>query len=128
MKIGKNYLVNHNWRKIINTNWEIFNDTLNVAGYTCTKAINDSGIVAWFTDSIPVNSGPMSYHGLPGLILQVNDGIRKQIISAKAITKTSAKIIFPKKYAVVDKDEYKRFVEKNRPANNITIYRWNRND
>ncbi len=73
----KNYLVNHHWNNTVNADWEIFNDTLNILGYTCNKAVNDSGVVAWFTDSIPVNSGPSYYHGLPGAILQVNDNKAK---------------------------------------------------
>ena len=31
-------------------------------------------ITAWYTPEIPVNQGPESYWGLPGLILEVNDG------------------------------------------------------
>ena len=31
-------------------------------------------ITAWYTLDIPVNNGPSRYHGLPGLILEVNDG------------------------------------------------------
>jgi GLPGLI family protein len=31
-------------------------------------------ITAWYTPEIPVNQGPEGYWGLPGLILEVNDG------------------------------------------------------
>lgn len=31
-------------------------------------------VTAWYTPEIPVNQGPESYWGLPGLILEVNDG------------------------------------------------------
>ena len=31
-------------------------------------------ITAWYTPEIPVNQGPRNYWGLPGLILEVNDG------------------------------------------------------
>jgi GLPGLI family protein len=30
--------------------------------------------VAWFTPQIPVSNGPGKYHGLPGLILELNEG------------------------------------------------------
>jgi GLPGLI family protein len=31
-------------------------------------------ITAWYTPEIPVSQGPEGYWGLPGLILEVNDG------------------------------------------------------
>ena len=31
-------------------------------------------VTAWYTPQIPVSNGPESYQGLPGLILEVNDG------------------------------------------------------
>jgi len=31
-------------------------------------------VTAWYTPEIPVNQGPENYWGLPGLILEVNDG------------------------------------------------------
>lgn len=125
---GKSLLVRGDWSWLYNTNWEVFPDTLQVLDYTCTKAVNDSGVVAWFTPLIPVNSGPLSYHGLPGLILQVNDLNRKMVVSAKAITNGSASIVFPKKYAIMDVAEYKRFLDKYRPKDNFTVDSWSRYD
>jgi GLPGLI family protein len=34
----------------------------------------DVTITAWYTPEIPVNQGPENYWGLPGLILEINDG------------------------------------------------------
>jgi GLPGLI family protein len=31
-------------------------------------------VTAWYTPQIPVQNGPGNYYGLPGLILEVNDG------------------------------------------------------
>lgn len=36
---------------------------------------NEIEIVAWYSPDIPVNQGPASYWGLPGLILEVSDDI-----------------------------------------------------
>lgn len=41
-------------------------------------------ITAWYTPEIPVNQGPESYWGLPGLILEVNDG-KTTILCSKVV-------------------------------------------
>ena len=38
-------------------------------------------ITVWYTPQIPVNTGPGNYQGLPGLILEVNDGTETVICS-----------------------------------------------
>lgn len=58
---------------LINWNWEITDETKEVAGYLCKKAVsNFQGFpfVAWYTEDIPISAGPEIYDGLPGLILQ----------------------------------------------------------
>lgn len=35
----------------------------------------DKTITAWYTPEIPVSQGPENYYGLPGLILEVTDGV-----------------------------------------------------
>jgi GLPGLI family protein len=56
-------------------NWKITSETREIAGYTCRRAnalVMDSiYVVAFYTDQIPVSSGPESFNGLPGMILGV---------------------------------------------------------
>ncbi|CAM3995812.1 GLPGLI family protein [Flavobacterium antarcticum] len=54
-------------------------------------------ITAWYTPEIPVNQGPEGYWGLPGLILEVNDG-KTIILCSKVVmnTKEKADIKAPK--------------------------------
>ena len=51
------------------------NETREIAGFNCRKAIGklfDSVYVfAFYTDEITVSGGPMSLHGLPGMILGI---------------------------------------------------------
>ena len=51
-------------------------------------------VTAWYTPEIPVNQGPDKYWGLPGLILEVNDG-KTVILCSKVVlnpkTKTDIK-------------------------------------
>lgn len=61
--------------------WKITQESKKIGNYICYKAIkintdsrSKSVDIAWFTPQIPVNFGPSSYFGLPGLILEVNRG------------------------------------------------------
>ena len=47
-------------------------------------------IVAWYTPEVPVNQGPENYWGLPGLILEVNDG-KTVILCSKIVLNPKAK-------------------------------------
>lgn len=55
--------------------WKLLGEYRNIAGYNCRKAatiIMDSiYIIAFYTDEIPVSSGPEAFNGLPGMILGV---------------------------------------------------------
>jgi GLPGLI family protein len=70
-------------------------------------------ITAWYAPEIPVNQGPESYWGLPGLILEVNDG-RTTILCSKIVLnpKEKAKIEAPSKGKVVTQAEYDETVMK----------------
>lgn len=48
-------------------------------------------ITAWYTPEIPVNQGPESYWGLPGLILEVNDG-KTVILCSKIVLNSKEKV------------------------------------
>lgn len=58
-----------------NIKWKITGETRVIAGYTCRRAnaiVMDSiYVVAFYTDAIPVSSGPETFSGLPGMILGV---------------------------------------------------------
>jgi GLPGLI family protein len=64
-------------------------------------------ITAWYTPEIPVNQGPEGYWGLPGLILEVNDG-KTIILCTKVVmnTKEKAEIKAPSAGKIVTQKEY----------------------
>ena len=68
-------------------------------------------ITAWYTPEIPVNQGPEGYWGLPGLILEVNDG-KTIILCSKVVmnTKEKAEIKAPSKGKEVTQKEYDEIV------------------
>lgn len=57
-------------------NWQISEDTITILGYTCQKAsilYKGKKMFAYFTSKLNFPAGPMSYRGLPGLILMVTN-------------------------------------------------------
>lgn len=58
---------------MLNIKWKITNDTRNIAGFECRKAIgimfDTIAVFAFYTDEIMINGGPEGIHGLPGMIL-----------------------------------------------------------
>ncbi|PYF68874.1 GLPGLI family protein [Pedobacter nutrimenti] len=66
------FLVRDTTRKI---KWKITDEKREIAGYNCRRAnglmMDSVYVVAFYTDKIPVSSGPESFSGLPGMILGV---------------------------------------------------------
>jgi len=113
--------------------WELVNETKNIGEYTCFKAIykdtitsqtmtKEGGLTkkeeerittAWYTPQIPINTGPEDFHGLPGLILEINDGKLTLVCSKIVINpKESLKIQEPSKGKVVTQEKYDEIMEK----------------
>lgn len=70
-------------------------------------------ITAWYSPEIPVNQGPENYWGLPGLILEVNDG-RTTILCSKIVlnAKDKTEIKPSKKGKVISQKDYDETVIK----------------
>jgi GLPGLI family protein len=66
------FLVSDSLRHV---DWKITTDTREIAGFPCRKAlatIMDSVyVIAFFTEEITVSGGPLSFSGLPGMVLGV---------------------------------------------------------
>ncbi|MEN2435780.1 GLPGLI family protein [Weeksellaceae bacterium A-14] len=57
-------------------NWKISEERNIMQTYNCQKATTEYGgriWEAWFTNEIPIQDGPYIFHGLPGLIVEIND-------------------------------------------------------
>tara|TARA_R110002049_G_scaffold237340_2_gene410443 strand:+ start:4123 stop:4941 length:819 start_codon:yes stop_codon:yes gene_type:complete len=127
---GKVFLIKDSLK---NKKWELVNDTKNIGTYTCFKAtytedyetqtLNNNGkfedttqtrtITAWYAPQIPVSNGPSGYFGLPGLILEVNDG--KLILICNKIVinpKESFTIEEPTKGKMVTQKEFDAVMDK----------------
>jgi len=68
-------------------------------------------ITAWYTPEIPVSQGPGNYWGLPGLILEVNDG-RTAILCSKIALNLDEKVEIkkPAKGKKVNQKEYDKII------------------
>ncbi len=86
-------------------------------------------VTAWYTPEIPVNQGPEGYWGLPGLILEVNDGktvilcskiVLNPKVKAEIKAPTKGKLISQQDFdeAVIKKTEEYRSMNQGRSGNN----------
>jgi GLPGLI family protein len=94
--------------------WQLSSETKNIGTYTCYKAsfskeventtstfvngelkeVNKKETIvttAWYTMQIPISNGPSTFYGLPGLILEINDGTTT-IVCTEIIMNPSEKI------------------------------------
>lgn len=97
---GKTYLLQDSLQKI---EWKVMNQIKEVAGYICMKAVTEDKvkgqkITAWFTGDIPVASGPEQFHGLPGMILEldIDDGTLKIEATSVEFKKLEKELVLPK--------------------------------
>ena len=92
----KDYIIEDS---IHHTTWKLVDSTKIILGYTCKKATGKtergSDVEAWYTEDIPVSSGPETFSGLPGMILQIDINKEEFVTTAISIEKS------------VDKEELK---------------------
>ncbi|MVO09062.1 GLPGLI family protein [Flavobacterium sp. TP390] len=77
------------------------------------EQIKEKTITAWYCPEIPINQGPDKYWGLPGLILEVNDGTTVLLCSKIVLnSKEKVEIKAPTKGKEVTQKEYDEIVKK----------------
>ena len=135
---GKVFLIKD---KLEEREWVLTNETKNIGDYTCYKAtmtregevvtggISVNGdrdlddmeetrteeitVTAWYTPDIPINNGPADYQGLPGLILEINDG-PVSILCSKIVLNPEkvSEISEPTKGKEVTQEKFDEIMEK----------------
>tara|TARA_B100001115_G_C15847388_1_gene427714 strand:- start:3892 stop:4728 length:837 start_codon:yes stop_codon:yes gene_type:complete len=131
---GKMFLIQDS---LENLDWTIGKETKSIGNYICQKAtamrireakqltgdskeglrdstiIDTVQIVAWFTMQIPISHGPARFYGLPGLILEVNDGNTTILCTKVSInTKEPVEIKEPSEGEEVDAQEYQEITAR----------------
>ncbi len=94
--------------------WDITTDRKNILERNCTKATlkGDSSIVAWFTTEIPVSFGPMGYHGLPGLIIQLETPSKQYVLQEINLHRDALQIEAPGKGKETSREEFEALKKK----------------
>lgn len=148
--MGKLFLVKD---KLPEHPWKLSSETKHIGNYTCYKAryskevenknitfkdgksveeIKKETIVttAWYTPQIPVSNGPGTYQGLPGLILEINDG-KKVFVCTEIILNSSektnileptkGKIVSQNKFIKIQKEKSDELMEKFKGRNGLDL-------
>lgn len=71
-------------------NWKILLDKQKIGEFDTQKAETTFAgrkWIAWFTTEIPFQDGPYKFHGLPGLIVKIEDAKHTHIMELKAVKK-----------------------------------------
>lgn len=131
--MGKRFLVKDTLEK---PDWKLENEQKKIGNYTCYKATwtrnmertnwtKEEGpkkvtvevtTTAWYTPEIPVSHGPREYWGLPGLILEVQEGKLSYLCTGITLNpKEKFSIEIPDKGKEIDKVSFEQIrEEKNR--------------
>ncbi|WP_300675577.1 GLPGLI family protein [Soonwooa sp.] len=99
-------------------NWKILSDTQQIGKWKTQKATLDFGgrhWIAWFTNDIPLQDGPYKFHGLPGLIVKIEDKTQSHILELKAIKNLSLEefnsVLKPKNEIALSLKQYQKVLE-----------------
>lgn len=129
---GKRFLIKDDLQ---NFKWEMTSETKNIGNYTCYKATrsreeervsftSENGeenetkkmvtveTIAWYTPDIPVSNGPRGHWGLPGLILEIQDG-KETIVCTEIVLNPTEKIKIeePTKGKIVTQEKYDKIMD-----------------
>lgn len=91
-------------------------DTVNTSLLSRIKKPKETTITVWYTPEIPISQGPSDYWGLPGLILEANNG-RTALLCTKIVLNAEEKIIIeaPKKGKEITQAAYDKLrIEKTK--------------
>lgn len=123
-------------------NWEILDDSKQIGSFNTQKAtttFRGRDYTAWFTTEIPIGIGPWKFHGLPGLILEVQDdemGVQFLFSSIQIPHDTNGKIVRPKEGEIISLSDFAKYQDniskelikaikaklpRNTPAPNISV-------
>ena len=91
--------------------WTITQESREIVGYPCTKAVTDGAVEAWFTFDIPFSFGPLGYNGLPGLVVSLKRGPNVYTVSNLTFP-DSLQIEKPTEGKKITRERFNRIVER----------------
>ena len=116
-------------------NWKILTEKQKIGDFETQKAETEMygrKWTAWFTIEIPIQDGPYKFHGLPGLIVKIEDQNKNHsflLNAVKNLSQEEVKRVNPNKNFVFDfgssvsmnRPDYKKFYLESRNDPNKTI-------
>jgi len=77
------------------------------------KAPKKIEVIAWYTLDIPVSNGPSGYWGLPGLILEINEG-RTTVLCTEVVLNPKEKVVIekPKKGTKITREKFNKMMKE----------------
>lgn len=100
--------------------WEITTESKMIDLYLCYKAIQKipfvsrkgenkiKEIIAWFAPSLPYRYGPITFNGLPGLILELTENRATYLAVKIVLEDKEIKIDFPKGKTITEEEYYRK--------------------
>lgn len=98
--------------------WKITSEKLKIGEWNTQKSEADFGgrhWYAWFTTDIPIQDGPYKFHGLPGLIVKLEDQTQSHRFTLQAVKNISSvpEDIFGSKEISVNSKQYNKLLKDN---------------
>ncbi len=108
--------------------WKILNESKKVGDWQVQKAETDFAgrkWTAWFTTEIPIQDGPYKFHGLPGLIVQIEDATKSHQFELKGIQRLNGltENIFNSKEISINQKQYAKVLKdyENDPTKGLKM-------
>lgn len=108
--------------------WKIISEKQKIAEWNVQKAEADFAgrhWDAWFTTEIPIQDGPYKFHGLPGLIVKLEDNTKSHIFTLQGIRNIDSipSEIFSSKEIAVNLKQYDKIIRdyENDPTKGLKI-------
>ena len=108
-------------------NWKISSEKEKVGEWNVQKAEADFAgrhWVAWFSTEIPIQDGPYKFHGLPGMIVKIEDKTGSHKLELKGIKNISENLdinIFNAKEIAINSKQFQKVIKEyeNDPTKGI---------
>lgn len=97
--------------------WKISSEKQKIGEWNTQKAETEFGgrkWVAWFTSDIPIQDGPYKFHGLPGLIVKLEDLSKSHVFNLQAVKNLTEipKDVFGEKEVLINQKQYDKLVKE----------------